>query len=178
MSAVRPRSSRHEMMSLLHCSTLPSVSNAAVPFFIGVLATTIKTTCNAASSSVQVFIAAVFPATLARLVLIVILLNLLIVIVTTFVGAIAVADYATTYAFAVVYRRAFVAALDADVVAASGIVNVVAVDDHRSNGGGRSSRGRNSRAPAWELHPSNSPKGWVPLAPSSRFSLLRFLYPW
>lgn len=35
--------------------------------------------------------------------------------------------------------------------------DVVAVDDIQN--GSRCSRGRNPRAPAWELHPSSSPKG-------------------
>lgn len=49
------------------------------------------------------------------------------------------------------------AALATDALVPDGCCDVVAVDDYQK--GSRCSRGRNPRAPAWELHPSSSPKG-------------------
>lgn len=49
------------------------------------------------------------------------------------------------------------AALATDAFAPGDRSDVVAVDDYEN--GSRCSRERNSRAPAWELHPSSSPKG-------------------
>lgn len=48
-------------------------------------------------------------------------------------------------------------ALATDAFAPGGRCDVVAVDDYQKRN--RCSRGRNPRAPAWELHPSSSPKG-------------------
>lgn len=57
----------------------------------------------------------------------------------------------------VVIGTAASAALATDAFVPDGRCDVVAVDDYQK--GSRCSRGRNSRAPAWELHPSSSPKG-------------------
>jgi len=49
------------------------------------------------------------------------------------------------------------AAVATDAFIPGDCCDVVPVDDNQKES--RYSRGRNSRAPAWELHPSSSPKG-------------------
>lgn len=69
----------------------------------------------------------------------------------------AIALLATSATVIVGAGTAASAALATDAFAPGGRCDVVAVDDNQKRS--RCSRGRNPRAPAWELHPSSSPKG-------------------
>lgn len=72
------------------------------------------------------------------------------------IGSVSAAiEFLTTSATVIVVTGT--AALATDAFTPGNRCDVVAVDDNQK--GSRYSRGRNSRAPAWELHPSSSPKG-------------------
>lgn len=63
----------------------------------------------------------------------------------------------TTSATVIVVTGIAASALATDAFIPGDCCDVVAVDDYQT--GSRCSRGRYPRAPAWELHPSSSPKG-------------------